>query len=115
VGVLNLNKLESQLPDLPLINTNIFSQLLLTELLLKQTEQNMINLGSIMGTHPMPFLSQYAATKAFARVFSDSVVKESKITNGKIRMMNLMPFYVETKMTNYTKFIFSVQTEQFVK
>ncbi len=26
-----------------------------------------------------------------------------------------MPFYVETKITSYTKFIFSVQTEQFVK
>jgi short-subunit dehydrogenase len=75
----------------------------------------MINLGSIMGSHPMPFLTQYSATKAFNRAFSDAVVKENKLINGKIRMINLMPFYVETKMTNYTKFIFSVQTDQFVE
>ena len=111
VGITNVsnffNSTEMEIRDMIFINS--YSTVLISKLFINHinnTNENkqkyaIINIGSILGNIPLPYLSMYCATKAFINNFSESLHYEFKEKN--IDIFCLTPYYVSTKMTGFKK------------
>lgn len=80
---------ESSLPkQLEMIQLNILSLVDLTYQFLPQMQQKgsgtIVNIASIAGFQPLPYMSTYAATKAFVLSFSEALWAENQNTGVKI-------------------------------
>jgi NAD(P)-dependent dehydrogenase (short-subunit alcohol dehydrogenase family) len=67
---------------------------------LRQTRGYVVNLASIAGTIPTPWLSGYGASKAAVISFTRSFARE-EASNG-VRATALCPGFVDTPMTDWT-------------
>jgi short-subunit dehydrogenase len=59
-----------------------------------------INVSSLAGQQPIPFVSNYSATKAFNNFFSQAIELEY---SEQIDVLCLQPMEVETQMSGKTK------------
>ncbi|XP_058122525.1 inactive hydroxysteroid dehydrogenase-like protein 1 [Anopheles ziemanni] len=103
-----------------LINVNIASTTLLCSMLAPAMKQRgrglIVNISSITGVCPMPYLTAYAATKAYVTSFSVALREELKPFN--VEVQTVQPGVVHTNMTDfiasglrdtiYSKFLVSV-------
>ena len=84
-----------------MIGVNIYPAVFLTKIVIGKNlnrgkKSLIINLASVTGVVPLPFLEVYGATKAFNENIARSLALEYA---GKIDVMALKPNYVSTKMT----------------
>jgi len=96
-------------------STVLLSKLFINTILEKRKSENsgkyaIINIGSILGNIPLPYLSIYCGTKAFVNNFSESLYYEFKEKN--INIFCLTPYYVSTKMTGFKKLTFDTITPE---
>ncbi|XP_059490977.1 hydroxysteroid dehydrogenase-like protein 1 [Neocloeon triangulifer] len=86
------------------INVNCAAVTVMTRMLLKSMKEKkrgaIINLSSISGLGPTPFLSIYGASKAFVDSFSDALCNECKGTG--VTVQTLTPGYINTQMVKYS-------------
>jgi len=84
-GAFSTRKLEKQLE---MIQLNVTALVELTYLFLGQMQQRqqgaIMNIASIAGFQPLPYLSTYAATKAFVLNFTEALWAENRHTGVKI-------------------------------
>ena len=89
-----------------MIQLNITALVELTHLFLPSMQQRkrggIINVSSIAGYQPMPYLSVYAATKAFVLSFTESLWAENK--NSGISILALCPGPTESKFFEVAEF-----------
>ncbi len=81
-----------------------FTRIFLTDML-KNNEGHVINVGSIAGFMPGPYMSTYHATKAFVLYLSEAVAHEIRKTNVKVLALCPGPFdsgFVSTAGNSYT-------------
>ncbi len=115
-----VNSTEMEIREIIFINS--YSTVLLSKLFINQINNTnekiqkyaIINVGSILGNIPLPYLSIYCATKAFINNFSESLYYEFQEKN--IDIFCLTPYYVSTKMTGFKKLALdTITTEECVK
>lgn len=97
------NSTYEELKDI--FETNMYGYAILTKLftdvfLKREKRSAIINIASVAGMSPAPFLAHYAASKAYARSFTKAIVPE---LSHKIDVLCHSPAYVETNMTLYYK------------
>ena len=89
-----------------MIQLNIIALVELTHLFLAGMRQrksgNIINVASIAGFQPMPYLSIYAATKAFVLSFSEAIWAENK--DEGVRVLALCPGPTESDFFKVAEF-----------
>uniref|UniRef100_A0A8D0DLA6 Hydroxysteroid 17-beta dehydrogenase 12 n=1 Tax=Salvator merianae TaxID=96440 RepID=A0A8D0DLA6_SALMN len=112
-----------EIPDLDkminkLININSLSVCKMTQLvlpgMLERSKGVIINVSSIAGSQPQPFLTLYSASKVFVDFFSQSLNAEYK--HKGIIVQSVKPYFVATKMSKIRKAsIFHPNPEVFVK
>ena len=61
----------------------------------------MVNLASLAGKSPQPWLSVYSATKAAVVAYSEAMNKE--LNGGGIKSVALCPGFVDTDMSEFVK------------
>jgi 17beta-estradiol 17-dehydrogenase / very-long-chain 3-oxoacyl-CoA reductase len=87
-----------------LVTVNCLSQLIVTRkilpLMLKRNQKCAVVNVSSFSAYGVPYLSVYAATKAFNDTFSKSLSKEYL---GRVDCLSLRPLYVESQMTKGLK------------
>ncbi|KAF9763571.1 Very-long-chain 3-oxoacyl-CoA reductase [Nosema granulosis] len=87
--------------DDPIINVNIRSTTKITRRVLRGMIERkfgyILNIGSVSADVPFPYLSSYAASKAFLKIWSFSLYYELKDFNIEVEYVDLA--YVATKMT----------------
>ena len=92
--------------QLDMIDLNVRSLVEMTHAWLPEMKArgigDIINVSSIAGFQPMPYLSVYAATKAFVLNFSEAIWSENK-DNG-IKVLALCPGPTETNFMNVACF-----------
>lgn len=92
--------------QLKMIQLNIMALVDLTHKFLPLMRQNcsgtIINIASIAGFQPMPYISVYAATKAFVINFSQALWAENK--DYGVRVLVVCPGPTETEFFNEAKF-----------
>ena len=102
-GIFTERKLEKQLQ---MIQLNITALVELTYLFLPQMkargEGGIINVSSIAGFQPLPYMSVYAATKAFVLSFSEALWAENKQTG--VSILALCPGATESNFPNVAEF-----------
>ncbi|CAI4220502.1 unnamed protein product [Auanema sp. JU1783] len=85
--------------------------------MLKRDKGVVVNVSSMTGWRPLPYLSSYPASKAALSFFSDSLYDEFSKTNVKIQC--LIPMLVATKVASYEESeannIFVVTPENYAK
>jgi len=117
VGISHLPELLEKLPTSELdslVKINVLFSLRITHALLPQLKANrnsaIINLSSISGTVPTPFLTTYAATKAFNRHFSTSLAIEC--SQHGVDVQSVDPGFVVSNMSRMKKSTLTVCTAQ---
>ena len=107
--------------DLELINTNIKALHILTKSLVKDMEKRdtdtyILNVASIAGHLPGPFMSTYYATKHYVFNLSESINEELKKDRSHVRVGTLNPGPVETNFNKVAnvKFNLSSLTSEYV-
>lgn len=102
-GAFSSRKLAKQLE---MIQLNITALVELTYLFLGEMQQRqrgaILNISSIAGFQPLPYLSTYAATKAFVLSFSESLWAENRTTGVKI--MAVCPGPTESNFSQVAEF-----------
>ncbi|XTZ19733.1 MAG: SDR family NAD(P)-dependent oxidoreductase [cyanobacterium endosymbiont of Rhopalodia fuxianensis] len=98
---------QRELPrQVEMIQLNIVALVELTYLFLSEMQQrgtgNIINVASIAGFQPVPYLSVYAATKAFVLSFSEALWAENKGTD--INILALCPGPTDSNFFNVADF-----------
>jgi short-subunit dehydrogenase len=98
---------ESSLPkQLEMIQLNISSLVDLTYQFLPQMQQRgsgtIINLGSIASFYPLPYMSVYAATKAFVLSFSEALQAENQAKG--VRVLAVCPGPTKTNFFDTARF-----------
>nr|CAD2151642.1 unnamed protein product [Meloidogyne enterolobii] len=103
-----------------ILKVNLLSIVKMIELILPGMVERdcgiIVNISSIMGWRPFPYLSTYPASKAAISFFSDALADEFKHTNIKIQC--LIPSLVSTKLASYEPGdteLFVVDTNVFAK
>lgn len=103
-----------------ILKVNLLSFVKMIELILPGMVERdcgiIVNISSIMGWRPFPYLSTYPASKAAISFFSDALADEFKHTNVKIQC--LIPALVSTKLASYDpgdNDFFLVDTNVFAK
>ncbi|MGL5872542.1 MAG: SDR family NAD(P)-dependent oxidoreductase [Xenococcaceae cyanobacterium] len=91
---------------LSMIQLNISVLVELTHLFLPSMKQrgfgNIINLSSIAGFQPLPYMAVYAATKAFVLSFSEAIWAENK--DSGVRILALCPGATESEFFKVAEF-----------
>jgi short-subunit dehydrogenase len=64
----------------------------------KNQKRFLVNISSILGVFPVGYLTIYSASKAYIEAFSMGLSEEEY---HNIRILNVSPFYVSTKMTGF--------------
>ncbi|EGT30502.1 hypothetical protein CAEBREN_20261 [Caenorhabditis brenneri] len=93
----------------------------MTEIILpnmvKKKQGIIVNISSMTGWRPLPYLSSYPASKAALSFFSDSLSDEYRGTG--VRVQCLIPMLVATKVASYeteeANNVFVVTPENFAK
>ncbi|KAH0620778.1 hypothetical protein JD844_021539 [Phrynosoma platyrhinos] len=84
-----------------LININVISVCKMTRLvlpgMLERSKGVIVNISSLAGLQPTPFLTIYSATKAFVNFFSQGINMEYK-KRGVI-IQSVLPYFVVTKLS----------------
>ena len=92
--------------QLEMIQLNVVALVELTHLFLSKMKQqgagNIINVSSIAGFQPLPYLSVYAATKAFVLSFSEALWAENKGTG--VNILALCPGPTESNFFKIAQF-----------
>jgi 17beta-estradiol 17-dehydrogenase / very-long-chain 3-oxoacyl-CoA reductase len=100
--VANFVELEPGLPS-KIVRVNLMSCVKMIELILpgmiKRDRGIVVNIGSVTGWRPLPYMSTYPATKAAISFFTNCLVDEFAHTNVKIQC--LIPLLVATKIASY--------------
>uniref|UniRef100_A0AC35ERZ9 Uncharacterized protein n=1 Tax=Panagrolaimus sp. PS1159 TaxID=55785 RepID=A0AC35ERZ9_9BILA len=92
-------------PNLPskIIRVNLMSCVKMIELILpgmlKRDAGIIVNVASMTGWRPLPYMSTYPASKAAISFFSDTLTDEFGHTNVKVNC--LIPLLVATKIASY--------------
>jgi 17beta-estradiol 17-dehydrogenase / very-long-chain 3-oxoacyl-CoA reductase len=73
---------------------------LLPIFLKRERRSAIINLSSIAGEYPIPFISTYSATKAYNDFFSQALQMEYSY---KVDILSVRPMYVETGLSKMKK------------
>ncbi len=88
--------------ELDLLQLNISSLVALTHLFLTQMQQRrsgtIINVASVAGFMPIPYMATYAASKMFVRSFTEAISEECKPYN--IHVMLLSPGLTRTNFNH---------------
>lgn len=88
--------------ELDLIQLNVSSLVALTHLFLPQMQRQksgtIINVASMAAFMPVPYMSSYAASKAFVRSFTEAITQECKPYN-----IHVMLLYPGLTKTNFNK------------
>ncbi|CAD5216577.1 unnamed protein product [Bursaphelenchus okinawaensis] len=88
-----------------IMKVNLMSNLRMTELILpgmlKRDQGIIVNIASMTGWRPLPYMSTYPASKAAISFYSDTLADEFGHTNVKIQC--LIPLLVATKIAFYEK------------
>lgn len=88
--------------ELNLLQLNIMSLVALTHLFLPQMQQRksgtIINVASMAGLMPIPYMATYAANKMFVRSFTEAIAEECKPYN--IHAMLLIPGLTRTNFNH---------------
>ncbi|KAA3675731.1 17beta-estradiol 17-dehydrogenase / very-long-chain 3-oxoacyl-CoA reductase [Paragonimus westermani] len=87
--------------------------IVLPRLIMQNSGAALINLSSYSGYHPLPYVSLYAATKAFVRHLSQSLNLEVQGKN--VVMQTLIPMYVATSMVSGRRGFFVVSPRSCAK
>ncbi|MGY6530892.1 MAG: SDR family NAD(P)-dependent oxidoreductase [Cyanobacterium sp.] len=99
--------------QLTMIQLNISALVALTHLFLQDMKErkqgDIINVGSIAGYQPLPYLSVYAASKAFVLSFSEALWAENK--NFGINVLALCPGPTESNFGKVAEFELNQNTE----
>lgn len=99
--------------QIEMIQLNITALVELTYLFLPQMKQRgsgeIINVSSIAGFQPLPYMSVYAATKAFVLSFSEALWAENKETG--VRILALCPGATESDFFKNAEFPSSFATK----
>uniref|UniRef100_A0A2K5RGY3 Very-long-chain 3-oxoacyl-CoA reductase n=1 Tax=Cebus imitator TaxID=2715852 RepID=A0A2K5RGY3_CEBIM len=111
------------IPDLDnmikkMINVNILSVCKMTQLVLpgmiERAKGAILNISSASGSHPVPMLTIYSATKAFVDFFSRCLHEEYR-SKG-IFVQSVLPYFVATKLAKIRKPTLNTpSSETFVK
>uniref|UniRef100_A0A1I7XMC8 Estradiol 17-beta-dehydrogenase 12 n=1 Tax=Heterorhabditis bacteriophora TaxID=37862 RepID=A0A1I7XMC8_HETBA len=104
-----------------IMRVNLMSTMKMLELVLpgmiKRNKGCVVNVSSMTGWRPMPYISSYPASKAAISFFSDCLSDEFRHTN--VRIQCLIPLLVATKVASYESSeannIFVVTTENYAK
>ena len=107
VGISNIGVFH-EIPSKRIANEliiNIFPMTFLTHYLIPQflkreRRSAVINLSSVAGENPIPFISTYSATKAYNDFFSQSIQMEYA---HKIDILSVRPMYVATGLSKMEK------------
>jgi len=101
-GVANFAELPAGLPS-KILRVNLMSCVKMTELILpgmlKRDAGIIVNVSSMTGWRPLPYMSTYPASKAGISFFSDTLADEFGHTN--VRIECLIPLLVATKIASY--------------
>lgn len=93
-----------------IVQVNVLSVLRITKLILPRLVQQrkglVLNMGSLSGMAPAPFLSVYGATKAFLRSWSMALALEVARDGVHVELLNTM--YVATAMARIKRSSFMV-------
>ncbi len=88
--------------EMDLLQLNISSLVALTHLFLPQMQQrksgSIINVASVAGFMPIPYMATYAASKMFVRSFTEAITEECKPYN--IHVMLLSPGLTRTNFNH---------------
>lgn len=103
VGISNIGVFH-EIPSKRIANeliVNIFPMTFLThylvpQLLKRERRSSVINLSSVAGENPIPFISTYSATKAYNDFFTQSIQMEY---SHKIDILSVRPMYVATGLS----------------
>ncbi|CCA61440.1 FabG-like 3-oxoacyl-(acyl-carrier-protein) reductase [Diadromus pulchellus ascovirus 4a] len=96
--------------SIEIANTNVTSVIVTTYSVLKKfPTATVVNIGSALGKIPAPYLSSYAASKAFVRQFSRSLQREGKT----VKLIE--PFLVSTRMTGLRPGLFCPPADVFAR
>ncbi len=109
-----LNKIIYGHPFRNIISINCFPEVMISRkvlprLLARKHKSAIINVSSVAGVYPMPYISLYSATKAYNDYFSRAIAEEYK---GKIDVMSLRPNMVATLMSRARPNFFVLSTEE---
>uniref|UniRef100_A0ABM5F9I9 Very-long-chain 3-oxoacyl-CoA reductase isoform X1 n=1 Tax=Pogona vitticeps TaxID=103695 RepID=A0ABM5F9I9_9SAUR len=112
-----------EIPDLDkaidrLININVISVCKMTRLvlpgMLERSKGVIVNISSLAGLQPSPFLTLYSATKAFVNFFSHGINMEYK--HKGVIVQSILPYFVVTKLSKLRRTsTFRPKPEWFVK
>jgi len=95
--------------DISMINTNITALHILTKLFSKHMRHGKIlNIASIAGYFPGPYMSEYGATKAYVKSFSIAMNYELKKLKKDVHITTLCPGPVRTEFDKVAGSDFSI-------
>ena len=107
VGMSNIGYLHEIAPGRLLneINVNcvpmtILSGMVIQRMLQREQRSAIINISSVAGQNPCPFISTYSATKAYNDFFSKSIGMEY---DEKIDVLSVQPMFVESNLSKATR------------
>ncbi|KAK6638809.1 hypothetical protein RUM43_007078 [Polyplax serrata] len=87
-----------------IINVNMGATIMMTRIILPQMIENkkgaIVNISSGSELQPLPFMTVYAASKAFIKSFSNALRHEYKKFG--ITVQHLSPMFVNTKMNDFS-------------
>lgn len=96
--------------ELNMIDLNVKALYLLTKLALKSFEVSILNVASFAGIlYAGPYMSQYYATKAYVRSFSEGISYELRKNKSKSRVSVLCPGPVKTEFDSAANVNFSLK------
>ena len=78
----------------------MMSNTIISKMLQRPHKCGIINISSISGINPIPYISVYSATKAFNDFFSKSIEMEYY---KKIDILSVRPLYVESNLSKLQK------------
>lgn len=100
--VANFMELSEGLPS-KILRVNLMSNIKMNEIVIpgmvRRNRGCVVNVSSMTGWRPLPYLSTYPASKAAVSFFSDALSDEFRHTN--IRIQCLVPLLVATKVASY--------------
>jgi short-subunit dehydrogenase len=94
--------------QIAMVQLNITAVVELTGLFLPQMQQRgdgaIINVSSIAGFQPIPYMSVYAATKAFILNYTEALWAENKDKNNNVKILVVCPGPTESEFYNRADF-----------
>lgn len=84
--------------DIEMVNTNVISLQLITKHFAKKMKKgNIVNIGSIAGTAPIPYMATYGATKAYVISYGMALNYELRKCKKQVHITTACPGPVDTE------------------